>query len=50
MTRRTEKKPGEPSVVIALLAALCGLSLIPAAAAPPVGYYLVWGGVQRNLS
>jgi autotransporter-associated beta strand protein len=31
----------EPLVV--LIALLCGVSLIPAAAAPPAGYYLVWG-------
>jgi autotransporter-associated beta strand protein len=30
-------------VVIALIVLLCGLSLVPAAATPPSGYYLVWG-------
>ena len=30
-------------MLIALLAILCGLCLVPAAASPPSGYYLVWG-------
>jgi autotransporter-associated beta strand protein len=30
-------------VILALIAVLCGLCLIPAAASPPSGYYQVWG-------
>ena len=37
-------------MVLVIIAILCGLSPIPAAAAPPAGYYLVWGDEFNGTS